>query len=125
MNRRVLTAGLLTACLAAAALSPTLGRRGQTQHEMNRQAARDYQKADAELNRTYRSLYAALDKNRRAKLKAAQLAWLKFRDAESAFVSSEMEGGSAQPMLYSGALADLTKKRAKELKEAYEVVKSH
>ena len=95
------------------------GRR-QTQLEMNQEAHRNFEKADKDLNLVYSKLSKALDAKRRAKLKEAQRAWLKFRDAESAFWASEMEGGSAYPMLYSGTQANLTKKRTKELKEAYE-----
>jgi len=92
---------------------PTLGK--QTQQEMNRQAAADYKRADAKLNASYKRLMAELPKARQAKLKKAQIAWLKFRDAESEFFGSEMEGGSAEPMLVSGAMASLTEARTKAL----------
>ncbi len=97
---------------------PTLGR--QSQQEMNRQADADYKKADGKLNAAYKKLMAKLPRSRQAKLKTAQLAWLKFRDAESAFAGSEMEGGSAEPMLISGAMASLTNERTKALDTAYQ-----
>lgn len=100
----------------------SLAGRRQSQAEMNMEANQNFQKADKELNLAYSKLSKALEVKRRAKLKEAQRAWLKFRDAESAFWASEMEGGSAYPMLYSGTMANLTKKRAKELKEAYGAV---
>lgn len=116
MNRKFLSLGLIGVVLGGLAL-PTSGR--QTQHEMNQQAYADYKKADAKLNTAYKRLMAKLSKSRQAKLKAAQVAWLKFRDAESVFLASEMEGGSAEPMLHSGAMANLTQKRTKELDETY------
>lgn len=99
--------------------------RGQTQQEMNRQAYREFEKADRELNRAYAKLQKGLkDAKMQAKLKAAQRAWIKFRDAESAFWASQMEGGSAYPTLYAGRQANLTKKRTKELNEAYQTIVS-
>ncbi|OQW94537.1 MAG: hypothetical protein BWK79_05575 [Beggiatoa sp. IS2] len=43
---------------------------------------------DTELNRVYNQLMAKLDKTSQAKLKAAQLQWLKYRDAEFAAISA-------------------------------------
>jgi uncharacterized protein YecT (DUF1311 family) len=116
MKRKFFSVALVGMVLCGLAL-PIWGR--QTQHEMNQQAYADYKKADAKLNAAYKKLIAKLPKSRQAKLKKAQIAWLKFRDAESMFLASEMEGGSAEPMLHSGALANLTQKRTKELNDAY------
>lgn len=44
----------------------------QTQAEMNATAASDYKKADAELNRVYKELLSALDKNEKKLLVKAQ-----------------------------------------------------
>ena len=102
-------AGLIVCGLAL----PTLGK--QTQHQMNQEAAAAFKGADVRLNASYKKLMAKLPKSRQAKLKKAQIAWLKFRDAESTFFGSEMEGGSAEPMLVSGAMAKLTDDRVKAL----------
>ena len=88
----------LVGAIACGLALPTFGR--QSQHEMNQQTYADYKKADAKLNTSYKRLMAKLPKSRQAKLKTAQIAWLKFRDAESAFFGSEMEGGSAEPHAY-------------------------
>jgi uncharacterized protein YecT (DUF1311 family) len=50
---------------------------------------------------------------------AAQRAWIKFRDAESDFWASQMEGGTAESMLNAGHRTLMTKQRTKELNEAY------
>ena len=55
----------------------------RTQDEMNTCEAERYQKADTDLNQTYRKLFVkyASDKPFVQKLRLAQQAWLKFRDA--------------------------------------------
>ncbi len=97
---------------------------GQTQAEMDVAAAKDYQKADAELNRVYRRLAASLEPPIKRKLKAAESAWIKFRDAESAFRASTVEGGSAYPALYASDMADLTRQRIQDLNAAYKLFNS-
>jgi uncharacterized protein YecT (DUF1311 family) len=87
-----------------------------TQLEVNQCADRQYRKADAELNRVYQQLVRAAG-GADAKLKAAQLAWLKFRDAECDYEAGRYEGGSMKPMVYSFCLADVTGARTKQLKD--------
>jgi uncharacterized protein YecT (DUF1311 family) len=93
----------------------------RTQMEMNECADREYRKADAELNRVYQQLVRASG-GRDAKLKAAQLAWLKFRDAQCDYEAAFNEGGSMQPMTYSFCLADVTAARTKQLRESLKEV---
>ena len=84
---------------------------------MNQEAARDAAAADKDLNAVYKKVMAAQqDDEGKALLKAAQLAWLAYRDAEAKFSADEMRGGSAAPLLYSGAVTRLTKERIKVLK---------
>ena len=87
-----------------------------TQYDMNACAHREFQAADAALNRAYDQLSSRLDEGRRAKLKEAELAWLKYRDGNCEFVSSEYEGGTMRPMAHSFCLADVTRARTTELK---------
>jgi uncharacterized protein YecT (DUF1311 family) len=120
--KRAMIAGLLLILGGAVVVQTQAGRR-QSQQEMNQQAYKDFQTADKELNVAYAKLKKGLrDATMRAKLVNAQRAWLKFRDAESAFWASQMEGGSAYPLLYSGQQATLTRERTKELKEAYKEI---
>ena len=92
----------------------------QTQAEMNQTAAREYTKADAELTRVYKQLMAQLTKTKSDKradlLRDSERAWLKFRDTQALFDASEMQGGSAYPLLHFGSLARTTKARTAELK---------
>lgn len=90
-----------------------------TQTELNQCTAMSYQTADDELNEAYQALAGKLESNPGSleKLRVAQRAWIGFRDAECAFESSAVEGGSAQPMVRNGCLAALTKARTERLEE--------
>ncbi len=95
---------------------------GQTQLEMNQEADENYKKADKELNVVYGKILKSYqaDKNLISKLKAAQNAWIKFRDAEMDALFPEEETrinyGSIFPMCWSMALTNLTNERIKKLK---------
>lgn len=104
-----------------------------TQMEMNICAGRDYQAADDELNAVYRKAVAAAETmDRELKdmdeqlvgavdaLKRGQRAWIGYRDGQCDLAGFEARGGSMEPMLVSGCLADLTRKRTAELKAFYE-----
>ncbi|SEM79789.1 Uncharacterized conserved protein YecT, DUF1311 family [Sphingomonas gellani] len=105
------------ATLTASALTtPALS---QTQQTLNAQAGSDYRRADAALNVQYRSAMADARRgggNAAALLLASQRAWLQFRDSECRRVAQQYEGGSMQPMQYSGCLAQLTRARTRQLK---------
>jgi uncharacterized protein YecT (DUF1311 family) len=91
---------------------------GQSQSEMNRQADADFATADAGLNKAYQKLVAKMDAPGVAKLKAAQRAWIAFRDAQAELEADmEARGGSMAPMIYAGVRAGLTKARTKELEK--------
>ena len=89
----------------------------QTQVEMNECQGREYKKADAALNAVYRQLMAKIDEGERTALKAAQQAWIKFRDGECEFESYQNKGGTIYPLVYSGCLTVLTQERSKQLRE--------
>jgi len=89
----------------------------QNQQELNAQAQSDFIKADAELNRVYKLLMKRAGGSTKDQLIAAQLAWIKFRDADAKARASENEGGSIYPMIYSGSRARTTRARTAELKE--------
>jgi uncharacterized protein YecT (DUF1311 family) len=108
----------------------------QAQQEMNYCAARDFERADAELNNVYRTAierareadgeYAGLADGaggpsdglpgEEATLREAQRAWVSFRDAHCRLESFEARGGSMQPMLDAGCRATLTRARTAELR---------
>ncbi|MCT7976367.1 lysozyme inhibitor LprI family protein [Laspinema olomoucense] len=87
----------------------------QSQNDMNACARQRWEATDRELNRIYQTLVPQLSNSRRQQLVTAQRAWITFRDAECSFYSSIAEGGSMQPMLRSGCLANLTEIRNSEL----------
>jgi uncharacterized protein YecT (DUF1311 family) len=115
MKQYIIRLALLIAALVAL---PTSHANAQTQAEMNRQAAKDFKKADAELNSTYAALMAKLpDAESKQKLKESQRAWLTFRDAEAAFAADQARGGSMAPTI---RYATMTELRIKQLKSHFE-----
>ena len=102
----------------------------QYQAEMNECAARDFQRADAELNRIWPQLLANAreadrDINREFDdrpageqvLREAQRAWIIFRDRHCTHEGYEARGGSMESLLYNGCRALLTQERIKQLQQ--------
>jgi uncharacterized protein YecT (DUF1311 family) len=86
-----------------------------TQSDMTACAVRERVSADSALNRAYQSLMPTLEPERRELLRAAQRAWIVFRDTHCAFEESEFSGGSLAPMIESLCVARLTRERTREL----------
>ncbi|WP_347927483.1 lysozyme inhibitor LprI family protein [Pseudomonas helvetica] len=88
------------------------------QRTMSECAAKDYKKADTQLNALYKQINDRLKDNLESKklLVGAQRAWVAFRDAECEFSASGVAGGSVYPMIYSNCLAGLTLKRVEAFK---------
>jgi uncharacterized protein YecT (DUF1311 family) len=116
--------------LALAAQEPQLDcANAMTQADMNACAARDFEQADAELNRIWPGLIAgarAADREidrtydhrpgYEQMLREAQRAWLAFRDAQCTYeAADEARGGSMEPMVFSGCAAQLTRARIRQL----------
>jgi uncharacterized protein YecT (DUF1311 family) len=74
-----------------------------------------YEESEHRLNSEYGQLMKHLDPFRQEKLRAAQRAWLAFRNANADFLASEAQGGSLAPLIKVTALADMTEARATEL----------
>ena len=87
-----------------------------SQAEMNICAGKEYKAADATLNRVYQQLVAMLESAEKDQLKEAQIAWIKYRDANCDFVGDQYKGGSIRPMIYGLCLADVTRNRTAELR---------
>ena len=75
-------------------------------------------RADAGMNAAYRSLSAKLDQRARAKLRAAQRAWLRFRAAEADYQADSARDGTLAPLIAASVQADLTESRRKDLEKA-------
>lgn len=88
-----------------------------TQFEMNQCAHRQYEAADAELNKAYNQLAGKLEADGKARLKEAELAWIKYRDTNCDYESSLYAGGTMRPMIESYCLERMTKARTLELRE--------
>ncbi|PLU27954.1 hypothetical protein BMJ27_31160 [Sinorhizobium medicae] len=108
-------------------------RKAVTQTDLNICADKDHRMADAELNTTYRLAVAAMQATNKElgeidaayvgaleALKKAQRAWIGYRDGQCELAGFEARGGSMEPMLVSGCLAELTRKRTDELRKIVE-----
>lgn len=104
---------LLAALLVAANPAPEPSHATST-FEIDEQAARDFQAADHDLNQAYQRLLPKLAKPARAKLQAAQLAWIPYRDAWADFRSDMYRGGTILPIVYTNTRRDLTEARRKD-----------
>ena len=113
--------------LALAAAAPAFAQEvdcanAMAQMEMTFCAEQDWQRTDRDLNDAYKaamaqmkSVDAALPKDQQGAaghLKAAQRAWVTFRDEACAAEGYQMHGGSAEPMVIYGCRASLTRERA-------------
>jgi len=120
------------------ALAPALAQEFKcnpagSQPELNACATDAFNKADKELNTTWQALLRkeAADKVFIAKLRAAQKAWLAFRDAEleAHFAckdeDSRMCWGSMEAMSFMARKKDLTQQRTKMLKDMLEQGHGH
>jgi uncharacterized protein YecT (DUF1311 family) len=88
--------------------------------DLLKQSADDLERADKEMNRVYQRLLAMLDNEGKEKLRLAQRAWLKFRDAQASFDADVFRGGSAAGILDLGARLELTTSRTQSLEGAIE-----
>jgi uncharacterized protein YecT (DUF1311 family) len=111
---RASIARLAFVIVAFAAAHPAFG---QTQMELNQQSSDDYQKADKRLNATYTALMAKISAAGKARLREAQISWLRFRDQECAFEAMGTEGGSIHPLIVNSCMARLTLARVKDLEQ--------
>lgn len=76
-----------------------------------------FDNADNALNEAYKALVAQMDQDGKAKLRESQLAWIHFRDADTAFAyHNSGEGGSLGGLIATNHKVDLTLERLKELK---------
>src|SRR4029078_2700471 len=88
------------------------------QMQMKECAETAFKNAADELNSIYGNIVRRLKTDEVANklLVAAQKAWLRFRDAECAFISSASSGGSLYPMIVENLPANITQERVNGLK---------
>jgi uncharacterized protein YecT (DUF1311 family) len=87
----------------------------QSQAEMSNQAYLDYRAADAKLDRVYREVMDKTSGEQKAKIVAAEQAWIKYRDANADAEAFINKGGTIYPMVRNGALTRMTEARTREL----------
>ncbi|WP_151720408.1 lysozyme inhibitor LprI family protein [Gemmobacter serpentinus] len=123
---RALVLAALGLMAASAAMAQDVDcANAMAQMEMTYCAEQDWMRADADLNDAYKSAMAAMkaidaalpqdQRGAEAHLRAAQRAWVTFRDEACAAEGYQMHGGSAEPMVIYGCRATLTRQRAKDL----------
>ena len=95
-------------CLASPDGQSTMGMIDCTQKEDDRQ--------DARLNTTYKKVLAGLNARQKAKLQAAQRAWITFRDAECASYQDE-DWGTVSRVLAAGCVLHMTVQRTMDLEK--------
>lgn len=87
----------------------------QSQMDLNQQAGTALQDADRQLNAVYTKLQTRLGPESRARLQAAEEAWIRFRDRECAFIGAPTAGGSIHGMIVAQCQARLTLVRVKDI----------
>lgn len=92
----------------------------QTQLEMNEEAAADFKKADAELNKVYQHVLGQLTPKQQEQVRQTQRAWLKYRDLARTEAGMIYEGGSIRPLIESTTLTSMTQFRIKQLRSLIE-----
>jgi len=105
---------LLVALLVAVVAMPAAGS-AQSQMDLNQQAGTALQDADRQLNAAYTKLRTRLGPESRARLQAAEEAWIRFRDKECEFIGAPTTGGSIHGMIVAQCQARLTLVRVKDL----------
>jgi uncharacterized protein YecT (DUF1311 family) len=81
-------------------------------------ASARYNKAEQELKAVRAKLALKLDDAGKAKLQAAQVAWVQFRKANAEFQADLGRGGTLAPLIQITVMADMTEARVAELKKA-------
>lgn len=75
----------------------------------------ELQRQDMRLNRLYKKLLNTAEPSGREKLKAAQLAWIQFRDRQCEYEAASEQQGTMWPLLITGCHIDFTIRRADEI----------
>jgi uncharacterized protein YecT (DUF1311 family) len=110
-------AGAATGITALALLTfVAAGLSAQSTSEMKRAKQAEFDRVDKELNGVYDKVLANQNELGKAKLKAAQAAWIRFRDAEAEFAAHSEAQGTAAALVYVQSQIEQTKLRLEQLK---------
>lgn len=112
-------------CLFAAvnALAQSVPEKAACENAQSTAAMRECEgarlaRAEAAMKAAYDAAAAKLDQRGREKLRAAQSAWRRFREAEAGFQADAARDGTLAPLIATSARAELTEARARELEKA-------
>jgi uncharacterized protein YecT (DUF1311 family) len=119
---------VLACCLALPAAAQEFDcENAMAQQEMNACAYQAWEAADADLNAAYKLAMAEMkdmdanmpedQQGADEALRAAQRAWIAYRDANCVVAGFPMRGGSAEPLLVYGCMSSMTETRTAELLE--------
>lgn len=78
-------------------------------------ANEELQRQDTRLNRLYKKLINASESSDREKLKAAQSAWIQFRDRQCEYDAGSEKQGTMWPLMVTSCHLDFTIRRADEI----------
>jgi uncharacterized protein YecT (DUF1311 family) len=70
-----------------------------------------YKEANDKMMMAYQNLLKKYEKSEKLKLQLAQMAWLKYRDAEADSQAAAAEDGTLAPLIRISVMADLTEAR--------------
>jgi uncharacterized protein YecT (DUF1311 family) len=96
-----------------------------SQFELNECTGKQYHKADTRLNSLYARIGTDLqkdqDKSALDKLRAAERAWIQYRDLHCDAARNQFAGGSIAPTIWATCMTMVTEHRIEELQDAYPV----
>ena len=113
----VLAGGASSSMAQTPSHEPNCGN-ATTTAAMRECAGMRYNKAEQELKAVRAQLLQKLDDTGKAKLQAAQSAWVTFRKANAEFQADLVRGGTLAPLIQITVMADMTEARVAELKKA-------
>ena len=107
--------------LAVSSLSPLMAQEDCGQYTSTNDifqcSVRNLTEADQKLNDNYKQVLAKEDNVGKKKLKAAQNAWIKYRDLKCAYDADVMRGGTAEKLISVGCVLEETKNKSIELSQ--------
>lgn len=87
--------------------------------DMKKAAGIEYKRWDDALNEIYSVLKGQLSAGEMSSLEKDELNWIKYKESDAKKCADEFKGGSAEPLIYTSRLAELTKERCYYLVNNY------
>lgn len=117
MKAFLLIAALFAFAAAPARADEKINCKSQdlNQMQLDQCAGQDFTKSDAKLNRLYRDMLGRYDAANGAKFKAAERAWIAWRDAECDYETNGTAGGTINSMMFTMCKTSKSDARIQEL----------